>query len=544
MIYFWIGVARIKEGQDVFRQYSALKPTPQLRSIYRDAHQSRKSSVLEERLFALLDDLGAPLRLKQKGAFAITAMPSLDWTATLIGDVPASPPLEDVLPELIVVQEFDDPAKLRDFREFLVDNLRKPGLHGDAFLWIGADPGGHLADHWCPGGPGQAAFGTRSDARRSIKIDVVDAAMPPSGQGAAPKVNVVIIDQGLSKKAILATHPCSWGGGWAQSGNHPGCAEPTSHGMMIARNVLDIAPDAVVYDVPLIPAPVISKVPVFASTANAAYRMLLVQIELLRKFPRWSGPWIFVNAWAIYDRATEEPLGDYTEDKNSTDPHSIGHRLNAAIAEAASTANIDVIFAAGNCGTFCPAARCGKVDRGPGRSIWGGNSSSATITASGVLTNDMWLGYSSQGPGQQRLGVEKPDLCAPSVFAETRDPHTLNTGTSAACALTAGVVATLRRGWDATRVPPAALKQTLIESARRIQGSAWNNRTGHGVLDAAAAYGKLSIDYPRSLGNRAEAQPAETFASAPAQLKDLGTGGTQTVSWLRRVLTRIANLMR
>ena len=186
------------------------------------------------------------------------------------------------------------------------------------------------------------------------------------------------------------------------------------HGMLIARNVLDIAPDAIVYDYPLIPTPVIPKINVFASDANAAYLCLLYWIERMRKLPRWSGPWILVNAWAIFDRASEDPLGDYTEDKNNCDPQSIGHRLNKVIADAARRHHIDVVFAAGNCGEFCPAPHCGKLDRGPGHSIWGANSSSAVITVGAVLTNEMWLGYSSQGPGQTLLGSDKPDFCAPS----------------------------------------------------------------------------------------------------------------------------------
>jgi len=56
-------------------------------------------------------------------------------------------------------------------------------------------------------------------------------------------------------------------------------------------------------------------------------------------------------------------------------------------AEAALRQQIDVVFAAGNCGAFCPAQRCGKLDRGAGSSIWGGNSSSAVITTGAVLTS-------------------------------------------------------------------------------------------------------------------------------------------------------------
>ena len=77
--------------------------------------------------------------------------------------------------------------------------------------------------------------------------------------------------------------------------------------MLIARNVLDIAPDAVVYDMPLIPRPSITSIPSVASDADAAYQLLLLCIYFLRQFPRWSGPWVLVNAWAIFDRSSEHP---------------------------------------------------------------------------------------------------------------------------------------------------------------------------------------------------------------------------------------------
>ena len=125
----------------------------------------------------------------------------------------------------------------------------------------------------------------------------------------------------------------------------------------------------------------------------------------------------------------------------------------------------DVIFAAGNCGEFCGSRRCGGVDRGPGRSIWGANALPEVITAGAVLTNEMWAGYSSQGPGPSIHGLasDKPDLCAPSNFRETTDAAVHNTGTSAACAVTAGIVAALRSkpNWYQNSVSPAANAQRL-----------------------------------------------------------------------------------
>jgi subtilisin family serine protease len=195
-----------------------------------------------------------------------------------------------------------------------------------------------------------------------------------------------------------------------------------------------------------------------------------------------------VNAWAIYDRSTDVPLGDYTE---NTNPLPGGHRLNYLVQQAALHQLVDFVFAAGNCGAFCPSPRCGPVDRGPDRSIWGANSLDAVITVGAVATNDMWLGYSSQGQGQELLGRYKPDLCAPSQFVETIDAHVQNTGTSAACGLTAGVTAALRRRWNQSQLPPQALKAILTSKARKTQGTPWNRRTGYGVLDAKSVLDAL-----------------------------------------------------
>ena len=117
-----------------------------------------------------------------------------------------------------------------------------------------------------------------------------------------------------------------------------------------------------------------------------------------------------------------------------------------------------------------------------------------------VRADDMWLGYSSQGPGQPRLGADKPDFCATSQFREDDDAFSINTGTSAACGLTAGIVAALRSRWDSATVSPHHLKQALNQTARKPVGVKWTNdlkhRLGHGVLDARAAFDALKNQYP------------------------------------------------
>jgi subtilisin family serine protease len=162
--------------------------------------------------------------------------------------------------------------------------------------------------------------------------------------------------------------------------------------------------------------------------------------------------------------------------------------------------NIDVVFAAGNCGQFCPDNRCGAEDQGPGRSIWGANSLEEVVTVGAVRADSMWLGYSSQGPGQPKLGWEKPDFCAASHFCEDDDAFSINTGTSAACGLTGGIVAALRSRWNSTRVSPNQLRDILNQAARKPPGLQWSNnlgyRLGDGILDAKATFNELNRLFP------------------------------------------------
>ncbi len=385
---------------------------------------------------------------------------------------------------MVVAYSCATPDLLLQLRQALLAPDAK-ALLGRHLLAAGADPGGDRADHWCATAD-DPAFGDRARARRLIGADALAA-----GGLRGQNVNVAIIDQGMNRAAI---DPRNWGGGLNWKGIEPGSAPRTSHGMMIARNVLDVAPDAVLFDVPLIP-PRITQPLVFAANAHAAFVALLQAIGFLRRFARWSGPWVLVNAWAIFDRTSEHPLGDYSENR-----HPNGHPLNHVIGAAAQQHGIDVVFAAGNCGQFGPDPRCGELDRGPGRSIWGANAHPDVITVGAVRSDGRWIGASSQGPGPEALERRKPDLSAPSWFCETLDAAVRNGGTSAASGVAAGVVAALRshpeRDWCAARVGPAVLKQALIDSARKFDGPDWTGRLGSGALDAAAALEVLSARFP------------------------------------------------
>jgi subtilisin family serine protease len=192
-----------------------------------------------------------------------------------------------------------------------------------------------------------------------------------------------------------------------------------------------------------------------------------------------------VNSWSTFNRASEFPAGDYSNNPN--------HLFNLKVTEAVE-AGVDVVFAAGNCGQFCPDPRCGRNDRGPGSSIFGANSHPRVLTVGAVRSDGLWVGYSSQGEGQPNLAKEKPDLCAASEFHETDDAGMIATGTSAATALAAGVIAVLRQQWPATIISPDRLKAILIATAHQPAGTGWNERLGYGILDANAAFEKALIE--------------------------------------------------
>jgi subtilisin family serine protease len=438
------------------RQYVALKPIDELKRVYLD--DDLMKAFLKEAIYGS----DAPFVLP----FEIAARPSFDWVAAAISSLDTQP--RDQLDRLFVSLTFEDE-----------DEARKAWESGhqkrhDALLAICSDLPIDGADHWSPSEAANPIFGTRRLAERLIRSDVLKE------HGATgEEVNVAIIDRGLNARE-LTNMGAKFGPGWGTKQQQPNTAPPGGHGMMVARNIFKIAPDVTFFDCPLLP-PHISNIQRFLVDAQQAYTTML--LDILTKRP---GKWVFVNAWALYDRSSERVTGDYTNGPR--------HCFNLLI-ELTVDLGIDVVFCAGNCGEFCPSARCGIGDRGPGNSIFGANSHRDVITVGAVRTDGMWLGYSSQGPGQPQLALDKPDLCAPSQFCENEDSHTVNTGTSAACALTAGVVAAMRSKVDPKSVSPRQLKAILKGNARNSAtvGSErevrlLERRLGKGILNVETAF--------------------------------------------------------
>jgi hypothetical protein len=452
----------------IYRQYAVFAATDELYQTY------VKGAAAVESFFIA----HAPLLSGQK--FSI-ALPSLNWPL----EARSSDGGAVRIPKLIIRFASENPDTLSAIQHALED------VHSDDVQLLGfsADPGATDADHWCPLAPDQLAFGTRADARRLIGADALGAP-PLSGQG----VNVVIVDRGLNEQAIKQRFGAgSYGGGWPFS-PQPGDPRPSqvpgqtsvldaAHGLMLARNILDLAPQAVLWDMPLLP-PRISNIPLFLSEAHASY------ISLLNDLNQRGGTWILVNAWAIFDRESECPPGGYTENLPSPTPLS---PFTQEVACAIDKRH-DVIFCAGNCGQYCPDQRCGGMDRGPGRSIWGANSFYRVLTVTASRTDGTWIGYSSQGPGQPNLGSPnrpgfspKPDLCAPSGFCEDLDANLVSAGTSAASGIAAGVVAALRSNWGPQSVKPELLYLILNVTASQPLPGGWNQRFGNGILNVPAA---------------------------------------------------------
>ncbi|MPZ36106.1 MAG: S8 family serine peptidase [Rhodospirillales bacterium] len=327
---------------------------------------------------------------------------------------------------------------------------------------LNASPEIAAADVWCPVGGGDTTFGTRANALSLIRAGGL-ATAGARGQG----VHVVIVDQGLDRTRLL-----TYISGWNQDSVMAGAATG-GHGMMVARNVLSVAPNAFLWDCPLIPE-AIEDVSSFMDVAADAMNVVLDTIRVLKLFGL--DKWVIVNSWAVYDRRTETPTGDYTADRN--------HAFNVAMGRA-NAMEIDVVFAAGNCGEFCPKGRCGPDDRGQGESILGANSLANVLTAGAVRADGTWIGYSSQGPG--KIDQAKPDLCAPAQFADPGDASPVNSGSSTSAALAAGLIAALRSLRRKTVLTPEQMRQLLRARARPGSPADGANQIGSGVLDAQAA---------------------------------------------------------
>lgn len=342
-------------------------------------------------------------------------------------------------------------------------------------------------EHWCSGTGLGYSFATRPHAER-----LIDAQALQEDELTGDGVNILVIDQGIDKDYVNALGGVgTYGGGFGlEIGGvlvrQPGTADAPyvktqrEHGSMMVRSLLALAPEARIWDLPMIP-PQIADVPTFADLATLA----IFAVRSLKTCV--DEPWIVVNAWGIDDRFGEDVWGDYSNNEH--------HALNVEYGLLGE--QHDVVFAAGNSGQFYPDQEAGPYDRGPGNSILGANGHRHVTSVGAVRTDALWIGSSSQGPGPTTFSPgadrvnEKPDLCAPSYFMEPQDAGLRSGGTSAASAITAGALAALRQRWPVADVSTTEMREALRAGARRIWHSGWNGRMGAGILNLTGTMGHL-----------------------------------------------------
>ncbi len=370
-------------------------------------------------------------------------------------------------------------------REQLLERVKKEAIGVD--LAISPSFYSEAHGHWSSAKNGAPTFGSARDAMRLINAPWASNSDFTGrehfdGQG----VNVVIVDEGLSAAHLSSIHPgVNFQGGFVSTSPSlplPGLFRsafsraPSSHGNMIARNILRIAPNAKIYDAPILP-PRVTNIPTFTSTVQQLYQAIFFH-AIKGPFPK--EPWIVVNAWAVANSISQFGFGipsAFLYTSGQLHPTNLFIQLFGKL--------FDVVFAAGNFGEFATVPGAGLYDRGPERSIKGANALSNVLTVGACDVTGCWIGTSSQGDGPTPLKygqqLTKPDLMAPSWFDENNDSATSNTGTSAACAVAAGIMAGLRTRANRADTPSAFRTALRAQNPGSVAADAWR-RAGQTIL--------------------------------------------------------------
>lgn len=284
---------------------------------------------------------------------------------------------------------------------------------------------------------------------------------------------------------------------WKPPGTPPPApgAWPLDHGSMCAFDALIAAPRATLLDFPVLKANYPGGGSVMSGTlsaALAAYGYMLGSWapgtgKGLRKYRAL----VASNSWGIFHPSWDFPAGH--PGRYCDNP---AHPFNVQLG-AVARAGIDVIFAAGNCGAPCADGRCRGRTTG---AIMGASAMRDVLTIAGCDTQDLRVGYSSQGPSIAGMYARKPDVTGYTHFlgSEAFGAGSPDSGTSAACPVAAGCVAALRTSAKIeprAALPTARLFEALRDSARPRPGpgAGWNADYGFGILDPEAAAAALGL---------------------------------------------------
>lgn len=332
---------------------------------------------------------------------------------------------------------------------------------------------------------GSAALGGVPDVAAGLKLSAIHG-RGLTGAGVA----IAIMDTGINLRHLhtaLGSMPrFDAANSWTPAGSTtaPG-SHPVDHGTMCAFDALIAAPDATLLDFPILAssAPGGSLSGRTLAGAVQAYAQLLSfwAVAFAGGRTRYSAL-VVNNSWGIYHPAWDFPVGHpgrYVDNPN--------HPFTALVGLLARS-GVDILFAAGNCGSQCADTRCRSRTAG---AIMGANASPDVLTIAGCDTADAWVGYSSQGPSITGMFQMKPDVTAYTHFLGSGafGATAPDSGTSAACPVAAGCVAALRTKITPAGMPPSALFAQITATARPGAGSTsgWNPDYGFGIIDPDAA---------------------------------------------------------
>jgi subtilisin family serine protease len=301
--------------------------------------------------------------------------------------------------------------------------------------------------------------------------------------GTGKGVWLAIVDRGFSKATVASRLGMSISvdatRGYVVPGaglpRLPGEGEPDGHGTMVAFDALLAGYEATLLDIRI--SLDSNESSITGATCGFGH---LADLLATHKDP--DQPLVVANSWAVtkgedYAASVIPPriLSCAAGDARLTEPYLTGnpcHVFNRAL-ERLINQGADVVFAAGNDGS--PLGEGGECQKVPG-SIVGINSSPHVLTVSAANLQGEPLPNISVGPGE--LEQLKPDLASYSGFSGS-GVYTTDSGSSAAAAVAAGVIAAIRT--NRPNMTPSELKKTLIAKAA-AKPNYWDCRLGAGVL--------------------------------------------------------------
>jgi len=192
------------------------------------------------------------------------------------------------------------------------------------------------------------------------------------------------------------------------------------------------------------------------------------------------------NSWGIFHPSLDiakHPAGRYIDNPN--------HPFHGYV-KLLTRGGVDILFAASNCGGECPSAVCIGETKGM---IMGANAYEEVLTLAGCDTYGKRVGYSSQGPAIANMPPHKPDLTAYTHFlgSKTQRGFLPDAGTSAACAVASGCLASIRTRLPPNTTSPATLAQVLRMTAQQIGVPGWNADYGYGIVRPVEAARNLGL---------------------------------------------------